>query len=179
MLDTMIANMPEKTGKSLEEWFELLQKKNFAKHGEGMKFLKEEHGVSHGFANTILQLYKKSESQEDDDDLVTAQFKGKEHLKDIYDLLEKNIKTFGNDLEWAPKKTYVSVRRKKQFAILQPSTKTRFDIGLNLKGVESQGVLEPSGSFNSMCSHRIKVASKDDLTESVYHWIREAYEKAS
>ena len=42
-LQTMIDNMPEKTGRSLEEWKVLLKKKSFAKHVEAMKFLKEEH----------------------------------------------------------------------------------------------------------------------------------------
>lgn len=176
-LQTMIDNMPEKTGKSLEEWFALLQTKSFTKHGEFMNFLKKEHGVTHGFANTIIQLYKKNPG-ETKEDLVSAQYQKKEHLKPIYDMLIKEIKTFGDDVEIAPKKTYVSVRRKRQFAILQPSTKTRFDIGLNIKGKNPEGHLEAAGSWNSMCSHRIKTESVEDITPEVIVWIREAYEGA-
>ena len=57
-LQTMINNMPEKTGKSLADWKQILQKKNFRKHSEGVKFLKNEHKVTHGFANTIVTLSK-------------------------------------------------------------------------------------------------------------------------
>ena len=65
-LQTMIDNMPEKTGKSLAEWIKILQSKNFAKHGESVKYLKSEHGVTHGFANTIVSLSKQQpESSED------------------------------------------------------------------------------------------------------------------
>ena len=176
-LQTMIDNMPEKTGKSLEEWFELLNGKSFVKHGEYMKFLKGEHGVSHGFANTITHLYKKKPG-ETTDDLVVNQYKGKEHLKSIYDSLVSEIQKLGNDIELAPKKAYVSVRRKKQFAILQPSTKSRFDIGLNIKDKTPDGKLEAAGSWNSMCTHRIKCASLDDIDEQVHNWIKEAYEGA-
>ena len=57
-LQTMIDNMPEKTGKSLQEWKTILKEKSFSKHSEGVKFLKSEHGVTHGFANTIVSLSK-------------------------------------------------------------------------------------------------------------------------
>ena len=173
----MIDNMPAKTGKSLEEWFDILKTKSFQKHGEFVNFLKKEHQVTHGFANTIVALYKKNPS-ESTDDLVSNQYIGKESLRAIYDLLIGEINLMGDDIEVAPKKAYVSVRRKRQFAILQPSTKTRFDIGLNLKGKPAEGQLETAGSWNSMCSHRIKVASEADITPKVIKWIREAYEAA-
>jgi predicted transport protein len=176
-LQTMIDNMPEKTGKSLEEWFGILKTKSFTKHGEFMNFLKKENGVTHGFANTIVQLYKKN-PEEKEEDLVVTQYKGKEHFKPIYEKLVKEIGQFGGDVELAPKKAYVSVRRKRQFAILQPSTKSRFDIGLNIKGKEPEGSLEKAGSWNSMCTHRIKTGQLEDITPEVIAWIKEAYEGA-
>ena len=77
-LQTMIDNMPEKTGKSLNEWKAILKEKAFAKHSEGVKFLKTEHNVTHGFANTIVTLSK--EENNTPDDLVSSQYKGKEVL---------------------------------------------------------------------------------------------------
>ncbi len=176
-LQTMIDNMSEKTGKSLEEWFDILKAKSFQKHGEYMKFLKGEHGVSHGFANTIVHLYKKKPGETGDDRIVN-QYKGKEHLKPIYDQLVNEINKFGDDVELAPKKAYVSVRRKRQFAILQPSTKSRFDIGLNLKGKSPEGKLEVAGSWNSMCSHRIKITDASEVNDDVHEWLKEAYDNA-
>jgi len=81
-LQTMINNIPEKTGKKLEEWIELLNEKNFQKHTEAVKFLKTEHGVTHGFANTIVTLSK--ENNGTCEDLVLIQYKGKESLKPLY-----------------------------------------------------------------------------------------------
>lgn len=175
-LETMIGNMPEKTGKSLEEWLVILKSQTFVKHSEAVNFLKKEHGVTHGFANTIVHLSKEDKTKTVD--LVAVQYEKKQDLKPIYDVLKAYIETLGSDIEFAPKKAYVSVRRKKQFAIIQPSTKTRLDLGLNLKGKEAEGVLENSGSFNAMCSHRIRITTIEDISENVKNWIKEAYEAA-
>ncbi len=178
MMETMLNNIPEKTGKTLAEWKKILKAKEFAKHMEAVKFLKTEHGVTHGFANTIVHL-SKEDSESFEVDPVAKQYEGKENLKEIYEALKSEIEAFGGDVEFAPKKAYVSVRSKKQFAIIQPSTKKRLDLGLNLKGKESNGKLETSGSFNAMCSHRVRLEAKEEVTSEVISWLREAYESAS
>ena len=81
-LQTMIDNMPEKTGKSLNDWKKLLKTKSFTKHSEAVNFLKKEHQVTHGFANTIVSLSK--EENETPTDLVQNQYEGKENLLPIY-----------------------------------------------------------------------------------------------
>jgi hypothetical protein len=88
-LQTMIDNMPEKTGKSLDQWKKILKGKSFEKHGEAMTFLKGEHGVTHGFSNTIIHLSKEDEVSSDD--LVTNQYKGKEDLLPIFEKLRAMI----------------------------------------------------------------------------------------
>ena len=113
-------------------------------------------------------------------DLIANQYaKGKEHLKPIYEKLRKLISAFGKDVEFAPKKANVSVRRKKQFALIQPSTKTRMDLGLKIKGKEQTDRLLGSGSFGSMCTHRVQLFEVDDVDEEVIGWLKEAYEGAA
>jgi hypothetical protein len=180
-LQTMIDNMPEKTGKSLEAWCAEIQKTGLEKHGEIMKLLKDEHGVTHGFANTITILYRQHAEggPPAEEDLVAAQYAGpKAGLKPIYDDVIKTVESFGKDVEVAPKRTYVSLRRSKQFGLVQPSTKTRLDIGLNLKDVEPQGKLEAGGSFNAMCTHRIRIEEPGDFDAEVKDWLKKAYEVA-
>lgn len=179
-LQTMIENLKKNTGKSLEQWIKIVQKQNFAKHGEIMKFLKGEHGLTHGYANLVAHKSKSSDagSVENKDDLILTQYKGKEHLKPIYDVLMKKIQKFGKDIEVAPKKAYVSLRRKKQFAMLIPATKTRFEIGLNAKGVEGDDLAEAITKANSMCSHKIKITDKKEISKAVIDWIKTAYESA-
>ena len=97
---------------------------------------------------------------------------------EIYDKLVKEIAKFGKDVEISPKKTYVSLRRSKQFALIQPTMKTRIDIGINLKGIAAKGRLEASGSFNAMVSHRVRVESAADVDKELVGWLKQAYEAA-
>ncbi|MCA1758344.1 MAG: DUF4287 domain-containing protein [Bacteroidales bacterium] len=177
---TMIDNLYKNTGKTLEQWIDTVIKENFAKHGELINFLKEHHGLTHGFANLVAHKAKGSDagSAEDQDELITKQYAGKEHFKPVYQTIMSEIEKFGNDIEIAPKNTYVSLRRKKQFALLQPATKTRFEIGIILKGQESQGKLEAINTANAMCSHKINVAGVNDIDGEVIEWLKKAYENA-
>lgn len=177
---TMIDNLQKNTGKSLNEWISIVKASGIEKHGEIIKYLKTEHGFTHGFANLVAHKAKGSDaaSAESPEHMVEEQYAGKENLYLIYEKLVDEIKRFGNDVEFAPKKAYISVRAKKQFALIQPSTKTRLDVGVNIKGKEPEGRLEKSGSFNAMCSHRIRIESLDEVTPEVINWLHEAYEQA-
>ena len=62
--------------------------------------------------------------------------------------------------------------------LIQPSTKTRVDLGLNLKGKVPERRLEAAGSFNSMVSHRVKLSAPGDVDADVVGWLREAYDEA-
>jgi hypothetical protein len=70
----------------------------------------------------------------------------------------------------------VSLRRTKQFGCIQPSTSTRVDVGLNLKGEPHDGRLEKSA--NSMFTHRIRVSDTGELDAEVLSWLRKAYDRA-
>ena len=61
-------------------------------------------------------------------------------------------------------------------ALVQPSTAKRLDLGLNLNGVEPQGRLEASGSFNAMCSHRVKLEKPEEFNAELKDWLKRAYE---
>ena len=175
-LRTMIDNMPEKTGKSLNEWKTVLKMKTFAKHSEAVNYLKKEHNVTHGFANTIVTLSK--EENNSPADLVDQQYKGKENLIPIYEALLKVVKSLGDDVTITPKKTTVSIIRKKQFALIKPSTKTRIDLGLKIKYKPTTDRLESSGPFGSMCTHRVQLTDATQVDAELKTWLTEAYEKA-
>lgn len=180
MAAAMIANMKEKTGKTLEQWISVAGRSGLAKHGEIVKMLKSDHGMTHGFANLVAHKTLKSdaESLATSSDLVGTQYSGaKSALKPIYDALIASAKKCG-EVEIAPKKSYVSLRRSKQFAIIQPSTKTRVDLGINLKGEAASGRLEESGSFNAMVSHRVRLETAEDVDKEVNAWLKKAWSAA-
>lgn len=176
---TMIDNLHKNTGKTIENWIEIIRKESISKHGEIIKFLKEKHELTHGFANLIALKARGADagSAKNQDDLIIKQYQGKEHFKPIYDRLISEIQSYGNDFEIAPKNTYVSLRRKKQFAILNPATKSRFEIGINLKGQEPTGKLVEEKP-NSMCSHKINISDIKDIDNEVLEWIKSAYDNA-
>ncbi len=178
MAKSMIANMKEKTGKTLPQWVGLAKKCGEAKHGGIVRFLKTEHGMTHGFANLVAHKTLKSDagSAASAGDLVAAQYSGaKAELRPIYDALIRVVGALGKDVEISPKKAYVSLRRSKQFALIQPSTKTRVDLGLNLKSVKTVGKLEKSGSFNAMVSHRVRVTEESGVDKELVGWLKKAY----
>lgn len=192
---TMVANLQRNSGRSLAEWVRLVQANGASKHGEMLKWLKGEQGLTHGYANLVAlsardpALLAKLDAAAGgvaasaaaiaEPDLVASQYAGdKAALKPIYDALMAAVQGFGDDVELAPKKAYVSLRRAKQFALVQPSTKTRMDIGIQLKGVQPGPRLEASGSFNAMVSHRVRVASLAEVDAELVGWLRAAYESA-
>ncbi len=177
----MIDNMPEKTGRSLAQWYELLGAAGLEKHGDIMKLLKGEYGVTHGYANSISILYRQelAGGAAPAGDLVSAQYAGaKEALRPIYEAIITAVSGFGVDVEIAPKKSYVSLRRSKQFAIVQAATRTRVDLGFNLKGVDDTARLEGGNVFSGMCTHRVRLSSADDVDEEVLMWLKQAYDLA-
>ena len=142
--------------------------------------LKEKHGLTHGYANLVAHNALQSDASfSEGDALVESQYAGpKAALRPFYDSVIAEVKGFGGDVEVAPKKGYVSLRRKKQFAIVQPSTATRLDVGINLKGVAPAGRLEASGSFNAMVSHRVRVSSAKEIDRELVGWLKRAYDEA-
>ncbi|MDW3209423.1 MAG: DUF4287 domain-containing protein [Reichenbachiella sp.] len=175
-LKTMIDNMPEKTGKSLDEWKKILTKEAFEKHGEAVKYLKTEHGVTHGFANTIVLLSK--EENRSSEDLVETQYKGKEALIPIYETLINHLQSLGNDITITPKKGSVSIIRKRQFVLIKPATKSRIDLGFKLKDKSVEDRLGDSGPFGTMCTHRVMISEVSEIDEELKGWIQEAYEQS-
>jgi hypothetical protein len=181
MTNTMLQNLESKTGKNIDQWIEIANKSPATKHKEIIDYLKSEYGLTYGYANLIaLKTREAREGQAPTGDtLIEAQYAGgKSDLRPIFDEITANVGKFGKDVEIAPKKSYVSLRCIKQFAILQPSTKTRLDVGINLIGSAPGDRLEASGSFNVMVSHRVRVSELDQVDAELIKWLNEAYGSA-
>jgi predicted transport protein len=177
----MAANIADKMGQPLEVWIQVVKKEGISKHNEIIKFLKSEHDFTHGYANFVALKVRQPAggSSFSGDELVNNQYSSaKADLRPIYEVLIAAVKEFDEDVEIAPKKAYVSLRRNKQFSLIQPSTKTRVDVGIILKGADPQGRLEAAGSFNSMCSHRVRITDQAEVNAELIDWLKKAYEAA-
>jgi predicted transport protein len=176
---SMVNNLQAKTGKPLEEWIEIINKQPFTRTSDKVSYLKKEYGQGQGYAGLIIYHAKIALSGAPDtpEQLIEKQYLGKENLKPIYDKLVDIVSKFGEDVEIAPRNSYVSITRNTQFAMFTPATKIRFDVALKLKGQEPKGVLEALPS-PGLCTHKIKVNSLEDITPEVIDWLKLAYDKA-
>jgi hypothetical protein len=181
---TQLANIEKKTGKSLAQLSAAIKKSGKEKHGEIRTWLIETYGIGHGDANTLTHHALKSDgasaakaSGASTDDVLGEIYTGKkEQLRPIHDKLMKAIAKFG-DHEVAPKKGYVSLRRKKQFAMLGPKTNDRFELGLNLKDdiKDARVKIVPPGG---MCQYIIPLSSAAEVDEKIVGYVKRAYDAA-
>ncbi|WP_395373236.1 DUF5655 domain-containing protein [Marinicella sp. W31] len=169
----------EKTGQSLDHWIKVVKATGLDKHKAIIDYLKAEHGFTYGYANFVsLKARGTDAGSIDDATLLENQYKGKEHLKPIYEKLLSVIDTFGTDITKTPKKDSVSIIRKKQFVLIKPATKTRIDLGLKLKDKPTTDRLGGSGPFGAMCTHRVQLTDVEQVDAELTEWMREAYQKA-
>jgi Domain of unknown function (DUF4287)/Domain of unknown function (DUF5655) len=157
-IQTQLTNIQTKTGKSLNELRAVLHQSGFVKHSEIRAMFQRELGLGYGDANMLAQVLRdaagggsNAAQAETPDNVVNAFYAGaKADLRPIHDRLMAEIAQLGA-FEIAPKKGYLSLRRKKQFAMIGPATNTRIEVGLNMKGVDATTRLAemPSGG---MCS---------------------------
>jgi hypothetical protein len=181
---TQIANIQKRTGKSLEELTELIQSSGLSKHGEIRAMLMEKLGLGYGDATMLVQHVLKTDVQLivqekglTTDDVLDEIYAGpKFSLRPIHEKLMDAIKQFG-DFEIAPKKGYVSLRRKRQFAMLGPATNTRFELGINYKDLETDERLIEQAA-GGMCNYKVRLTEPGQVDETVVNWVRMAYDKA-
>ena len=176
-LSTQIENLQTRSGKTLEELYAVLRDSGLEKHGQMRDLLKSELGMGHGDANTVVTLFRQQGSGDTDTDPLDAWYTGaKADLRPIHLAVMKAVEAFG-PYEAAPKKAYMSLRRKKQFAMVGPATKSQIEIGLNAKQLEGSERLKeqkPGG----MCQYKVRLSHPSEVDAEVIDWLRAAYDAA-
>jgi len=183
-IETQLKNIQARTGKTLDELSALVQQSGLTKHSEIRAMLQQELGLGYGDANTLAHFTRQSvderaakESGTTPGDVLAEIYTGaKAGLRPIHDRLMAAIVGFG-PFEIAPKKGYVSLRRKRQFAMIGPATKTRVEVGINVKALEPHVRLleEPAGS---MCNYIVRLSEVGEVDAELIAWIRKAYDAA-
>jgi predicted transport protein len=182
MRTAMIRNLPEKTGRTIRQWADLVRSKAPAgSRKERIAWLQREHALGHGQAAIVVDWVDRPEVFEEADPAtqLARMLKGKEPIRPILTRLTSVIEELGDDVKAEPRQTYVAFSRVRQFAVLQPATPTRLDVGLVLPGAEETERLRPAGSFGSgRISHRVSLAHEDEIDAELTGWLRDAYDVA-
>lgn len=178
---TQINNIQSKTGQSLAELYALITASGFDKHGQIRDFLKQELGLGHGDANTLAHFWRNegagTAAPPPPADVLAEIYTGnKAELRPLHEQIMAAIDQLG-EFELAPKKGYVSLRRKKQFAMVGPASKGRVEVGLNMKGIPATDRLveQPAGG---MCQYKVYLTDTAEVDDELLGWVRTAYEGA-
>ena len=185
-LEAQIRTIEQQYGKSLNVWIAIVKESGLTKHTDMVAMLKSQYGMSHGSAHRVALKAREADAVSiakaagaSGRDPAALLYSGKKAgLKPLHDALMTAITTFGDDIELAPKKGYMSLRRRKQFAMIQPTTGTRIDLGLILKDVPATERLESAASFNALFTHRVRVNTINDVDAQVIAWLKQAYDLA-
>jgi uncharacterized protein DUF5655/uncharacterized protein DUF4287 len=187
MVQKWIVDLPDKTGKSLDQWLKLVKKSGPPTEQERREWLKSEHGLGTNSAWWIAERAEGKNTEDFDPDAylkaaagyVEAMFAGpKASLRPVYDQLLLLGLGVATDVKACPCKTIVPLYRNHVFAQIKPATRSRIDMGFALKDMKPTGRLIDTGGFakKDRITHRIPIGSLADIDGEVKHWLKFAYD---
>jgi len=189
MMQKCIAELKEKTGRSLEEWTVLIKKEGPEDEKGRSAWLKSKHKLGTNNAMWLAERASGKGGEFDDEESylssavrhVEEQYAGpKEKLRPIYDELLKLGKAVGADVKACPCKTIVPLYRKHVFAQIKPTTNTRIDLGFALahhKGKVPQRLIDTGGlAKKDRITHRIELKAVEEIDGEVKKWLKAAYD---
>lgn len=146
-----IAELKTKTGKTLAEWMKAITEKGFDKRNDLIAWLKAEHGFGHANAAHMASLYKNGGKPiyGDSEVLTDSLFAKSQDLRPVYDELEKAIKAEYNDVKFTPRKGYMSIHDKREFAVVAVKSK-ELRLGLDLADEPFTDELVPAKTLGAM-----------------------------
>ncbi len=184
-----VAELKEKTGRSLEEWIALAKKEGPKDEKSRRDWLKNKHKLGTNSAWWISERADGRGGEEDSPEayLKTAvlyvgeQYAGpKEKLRPIYEELLKLGKSLGDDVKACPCKTIVPLYREHVFAQIKPTTNSRIDLGLALtqyKGKLPKRIIDTGGlEKKDRITHRIEITASEQIDAEVRKWLKTAYD---
>ncbi len=169
--------LEESTGAGLDAWNRRIEREHFRDEPSLRAWLSQQ-GVT-GYAQSLLVMERFGYPDffvATADQLIDGQYADRTQLRPIFDAILNAALGFGEVIVQA-RKTYVSlVSPRRTFARLQPTTKTRLDVGLRLEGQGPGGRLQPSTIHETM-KLQISLAAVEEVDAEVLYWLRRAYDE--
>jgi hypothetical protein len=185
-LNSQVRNIEARYGKSMDEWAALIAASGRTKHPEVIALLKAEYGMSHGDANRVSLVARdlaaaaagQGTAELSDTQWTDELYAGqKSAMRPVHERVMQAIDALGADVERARKKGYLSLRRKKQFGMIEPGT-AWVTVGLILRDAPASARLEPAARGDAMFGHRVRIVSEADVDAELIGWLTAAYGQA-
>ena len=179
MNDLSARLLKERTGENVATWNRRIAKEQL--HDEkSLRAWLTKQGVT-GYAQSLLVMERFGYPDfllASAEDLIDGQYADRPQLRPIFDAIINAAAGLG-EVTIQARKTYVSlVTPRRTFARIQPTTKSRVDLGLRLEGHKPGGRLQSSKIQETM-HLQTSLASVDDLDSEVLNWLQEAYDQNS
>lgn len=181
---TQIRNIETKTGRSLDELTHMIDESGLTKHNQLRDLMMQKFDLGFGDASMLVHYALKTDGQSAAEasgasmaEITDRIYAGKtETQRQVHDRVMIEVEKFG-PFEIAPKKSYLSLRRKRQFAMLGPASRGRVEVGLNMKGLPGTDRLleqQPGG----MCQYKVLLENPAEVDAEFLGWLRQAYDNA-
>src|SRR5688500_14286513 len=175
MKDMSACLLLERTGADVDTWNQRVEKEQLHDEQQLRAWLTQQ-GVT-GYAQSLLVMERFGYPDfllATADELIDKQYADRPQLRPIYDAIILAASGLGEIIIQA-RKTFVSlIAPRRTFARIQPTTKSRVDLGLRLENQKPGGRLQPSRIHESMplqvCLH-----SPDEVDTEVLGWLQRAY----
>ena len=179
-----LANIEKRSGKTLDELVGAVKASGLEKHGQIRDMLKSKFGLGFGDASVLAHyaldregMMRALSGEVSADDALDSIYSGaKADLRPLHEKLMDEISQFGV-FESVPKKTYISLRRARQFAMIGPATNTQVEVGLNMKGIPGTARLveqKPGG----MCQYKVRLSTLEEIDQELIGWLKTAFDSA-
>ena len=188
MVQKWEAELPTKTGRTLEEWAELVRGTRLETSKEKREWLKANHGLGTNTAWWIAGYSEGVATWDGNPELylanaakyVDGMYSGaKAGLRPIFEKLVQVGRKLGKDVKVCPCKTIVPLYRYRVFAEIKPATKTRIDLSFALgERPETERLMLNMQKVKAKdrLIHRVAVTSLRDIDDELIEWFRDAYE---
>jgi hypothetical protein len=181
VMATMIESMRKRTGRTLQEWVELVVSSGIDPIDQNAvrRWLKTEHGVLQNSQWAIADAAARAAGWQEPtpEEYVDQQYSGaKAALRPIFDRLREVVEGFGKDVRMEGRSTYTPFVRRRQFVAISAATRTRIDVGLRyVQAPES--VLLVTANAPGQATHKVSLVSVGEVTKEMKRLLRIAYDQ--
>ena len=180
MLEWMASLLEKRTGQKVEEWRQRIARHRFPDEPALRRWLTDQGVTDYGQTLLVWERFGyPSHMTAGFDDLIGRQYADRPQLKPVLDAILSALPDVGPDIILQARKTYLSlVSKRRTFAVIQPTTKRRIDLGLRLADVKANGRLEPARRVgNGSMTVKLSLASPSDLDAEALRWLKGAFEQ--